>query len=461
MRRFAKLFALVIAAVILGTSWMTGAGSAYAASAEQEKPESEMTEEEKAAKEAKEAREKLIQETYELPVQTNEISGWPEGPGTYGEAAIVMDADNGAILFAKNIDRTEYPASITKVLTALLAYESGISMDEPITVSEAALTCLGGGYSSIGLKAGNVITLDQAMHAMLMASANEASYAVGENVARLQGCDYDWFLQQMNERVKELGGTNSNFVNTNGVFDEAHVTCARDMALIGSALFDYPQFFDVCQTQQYTIPATATVEEHVFQQHHRMLLNGDQYYYENAIGGKTGYTTEAENTLITMAQNGDKRLVCVALKTYEGHLYDDTRAMLDYAFANFGKVSIAENDDCDGFTLLDASATVTLPNGVSFDELDRKLEEKSDGTTVVSYYYKENPVGSCAVTVEDEILKEEIEEDGEVDSEAGDEPELITGLGIIVTVAFVASLIIAYLIMRARRKRRRRRRRRR
>lgn len=465
MKKAAKMAAVLVAAMLFGSSFMTEATVVYATSQTQEKPESEMTEAEKAAKEAKEAREKLIQKTYELPVQTNELTGWPEGPGTYGEAAIVMDADSGAILFAKNIDKTEYPASITKVLTALLAYESGIDMDEMITVSEESLGCLGGGYSSIGLKAGNEITLEHALHAMLMASANEASYVIGENVAKLQGHDYDWFLQRMNERCEELGGTNSNFVNTNGVFDEAHVTCARDMALIGCALFDYPGFFDVCQTQQYTIPETESVEEHVFQQHHRMLLDGDKYYYENAVGGKTGYTTEAENTLITMAQNGDKRLVCVALKTYEGHLYEDSRAMLDYAFANFGKVSIKENDDCDGFTLKDASATVTLPDGVSFDELDREIEERDDGAAILSYYYEENLVGSTEVSLDEGFsgFKSRSDRNGGDDASAGaDEGDsLLKKMGIILAGVLGVSMILSYLILRAERARRNRRRRRR
>ena len=225
---------------------------------EQEKPESEMTEEEKAEKAAKEAREKALKEAYELPVQTNKLKGWPEGPGTYGDAGIVMDADSGAILYAKNIDKHEYPASITKVLTALLAFQYG-DMASQVTISEEALACLGSGYASIGLKAGNVISMEQAMYAMLLASANEAAYAVGETIAAGQGQGYDWFIEQMNEKCVQLGGKNSNFVNTNGVFDENHYTCARDMALIGKALFEYPMFFQICQTQQYTIPAGDTV----------------------------------------------------------------------------------------------------------------------------------------------------------------------------------------------------------
>ncbi len=418
MRRLTQITAVILTAVLLGMIAAGHAGFVSEASenaGEQEKPESEMTEEEKAEKAAKEAREKALKEAYELPVQTNELKSWPEGPGTYGDAAIVMDADSGAILYAKNIDKHEYPASITKVLTALLAFQYG-DMSSQVVVSEQALACLGSGYASIGLKAGNVITLEQAVYAMLLASANEAAYSVGESVAASQGQGYDWFISRMNEKCAELGGANSNFVNTNGVFDENHFTCARDMALIGRALLDYPMFSQICQTQQYTIPASDTVEEHVFQQKHHMLIQGNEDYYEYAAAGKTGYTTEAENTLITLADNGEKRLVCVVLRTYGGHPYTDTRALLEYGFGNFQKVLLEEHDEEMEFSRIADGAYVMLPEKVSFEKLDREVVLHEDGTddATVSYFYKDMPVGTCEVTVSENYYnkgKEEVQEE--------------------------------------------------
>ena len=277
MKRMIRLIAVVSAVSLIGTFTSGSMRQVRASEAEasqnesDEKPESEMTEEEKAAKAEKEAREKALKEAYELPVQTNEIKNWPEGPGTYGDSAIVMDADSGAILYAKNIDKKEYPASITKVLTALLAFQYG-NMEDTVTISDHALSCLGSGYASIGLKAGDKINVEQALYATLLASANEAACAVGETVAAEHDQDYDWFIRQMNTTCKNLGGMNSNFTNTNGVYDENHYTCARDMALIGKALFDYPEFFTICQTEQYAIPKSDTVEEHIFQQKHHMLI---------------------------------------------------------------------------------------------------------------------------------------------------------------------------------------------
>ena len=278
--------------------------------------------------------QKELEDTYKEKVQTNELEKWAKGPGIYGDAGIVMDAETGAVLYGKNIDKKEYPASITKILTALLALKYADMTDE-VQITADSLTCLGSGYASIGMKEGNVITMEQALYAMLLASSNEVAYAVADTVAKNQGEDYQWFLDQMNETVKNLGGSNSNFVNANGVQDEQHYTCAKDMALIASEIFEYPEFLQICQTTKYTIPASDTTEEHIFQQKHEMLLEGNTEYYEYAVGGKTGYTTEANNTLVTMADNGEMKLVCVTLKTYPGHVYSDTKALLEYGFNNF------------------------------------------------------------------------------------------------------------------------------
>ena len=146
---------------------------------------------------------------------------WPEMPQVEAPSICVMEVTTGTILYERNMDEQNYPASITKVLTALLAYEYG-DMNAGVVISAEAMGCLGSGYASIGMKAGNIIYMWQAMRAMLMASSNEVAYAIGETVAAGQGQDYNWFISQMNEKVKELGGVNSNFVNTNGVHDENH-----------------------------------------------------------------------------------------------------------------------------------------------------------------------------------------------------------------------------------------------
>lgn len=421
MSKWTRVIAVALTALMLSTLAAGQAeliSQASAETPEQGKPESEMTEEEK----ARAAREQAIQDAFALPVQTNELEGWPEGPGTYGDSAIVMDAGSGAILYAKNIDKAEYPASITKVLTALLAFQYG-NMESAVMISPEAMACLRPDYASIGVGAGQVISLEQAMYAMLLASANEVAYAVGETVAAGQGQSYDWFISQMNETCRQLGGENSNFINTNGMFDENHYTCARDMALIGRALFQYPMFFQICQTQEYVIPLSPTVEEHVFQQKHHMLLTGNKDYYEYAVAGKTGYTEDAENTLITLADNGERQLVCVILKTYSGHTYPDTRGLLDYGFSHFQKESVAEHDTEKDYEKIDDNAYVMIPEGISFEQLDRKIQLHEDGTdnATVTYYYEDMPVGTCEVTMSESYYNKEKKTEEEPEAKVKEE----------------------------------------
>lgn len=408
--------------------------------------------------------EKQLKEIYNKPVQSNEIANWPKGPGTYGEAAIVMDAGTGAILYAKNIDDQHYPASITKVLTALVAFENA-SLDDEVTISADCVNFLQPGDSSIALKKGNKLSLKDTMYAMLLASANEAAYAVAENVGKNAGYDYDWFIQQMNETCKRSGGTNSNFVNANGLHDENHYTSAHDMALIGKELFKYPEFFEIVQTRQYIIEETKTVEEHVFQQKHKMLLDGYQAYYKYATGGKTGYTTDALNTLITMADNGEQQLVCVLLREQGGRSYADTTALFEYVFNNFQRIDVAELEQSEdvGEILTDQEGGyVTLPEGVEFSDLQMELtpDETPTGEATLTYTYEGNMVGTARATLSDSYIdahKVKIEVKEEKSQEKfgnSTEDKILIGAIVVLVVLIIAFIRVS--IVRSRRRRRRR-----
>lgn len=367
---------------------------------------------------AEEKMKEELDKVYKIPTESNSWEGWKEGPGTYGEAAIVMEVETGTILYAKDIDSKQYPASITKVLTALVALENS-QMSDKVTFSHDCVSFLQPGDSSVGLKEGNVITMEQALYAMLLASANEAAYAVGENVGKNAGYDYDWFIQKMNERVKELGGVNSSFVNTNGLHDENHYTCARDMALIGRELFKHPEFFEIVQTLEYKIPESKTVEEHVFQQKDKMLRPQNVNYYKYAIGGKTGYTSDALSTLITMADNGKMQLVCVVLRTHGRNIYPDTKNLLNYAFKNFKKVEVSELKQPEGveeilgnFEDKDTENAgigyVVVPKKAELSELESELSPDGVGSdeATLSYTYHGTNVGDVRVRLSEEYLKE-------------------------------------------------------
>ena len=410
-----------------------------------------------------------LQQVYGMPVESNGYKDWPQGPGTYGEAGIVMEVGTGAILYAKNIDAHEYPASITKVLTALVALENG-KLTDNVTFSHDSVAFLQRGDSSVGLKEGNVITLDQALHAMLLASANEAAYAIGESVGVNAGHDYNWFIEQMNIRCKELGGENSNFVNTNGLHDPNHYTCARDMALIGRELFKHPEFFQIVQTLSYTIPASDTTEEHAFYQKHKMLQPANANYYPYTIGGKTGYTTDALSTLITMADNGQNQLVCVVLRTHGKNIYPDTTNLFEYAFNNFTKIDVTtqeKSEDIAQFLTEDGQTEpnyVMLPNGVEFASLDQQITQDEDNsdTGTVTYSYDGHELGSARVELSDTYLKahtdstqkdkeandisKEQTKSGKIQSLRITKGEMILGLGVLLIILIIAFIVTAVRI---------------
>ncbi len=381
-----------------------------------EAEQTELTEEERLQQE--------LDAVYALPVESNEIDNWPQGPGTYGEAAIVMEVETGAILYAKNIDAHHFPASITKVLTTLIALENGQFAD-PVYFSNDCVSFLQPDEASIGMDEGNQISLEQALYATLLASANEVAYAVGENVGKNAGYDYNWFVDQMNLRCQELGGANSNFMNTNGLHDPNHYTCARDMALIGRELFRHPEFFTIAQTYEYKIPESETTEEHVFQQHHKMLIPDDEEYYEFAVGGKTGYTSDALSTLITMADNGSMQLVCVVLKTHGKNVYPDTKNLLEYGFANFSKVSAADyeaSEDIQSIGSIQETETVStegaavsggyviVPNGVEFKDLEMEILPDSDVSNegTVEYRFSGNLMGSVRAVLSQAYMEKRV-----------------------------------------------------
>ena len=416
-----------------------------------------------------EAYKKQLEEIHNMPVQSNKLENWPKVPGTYGEAAILMEAGTGAILYAKNIEDKHFPASITKVLTALVAVENG-EMTDPVKMSHESVAFLQPGDSSIALKEGDEINLEQALYATLLASANEAAYTVGENVGINAGHDYHWFIEQMNQKCKELGGVNSNFVNTNGLHDENHYTCALDMGLIGCEIFKHPEIFEIMQTQQYVIEESDTVEEHVFQQKHKMLLNGYQAYYEDAVGGKTGYTSDALSTLITMADNEEMQLVCVVLRTYGKNIYPDTTNLFEYGFDNFKKISIdglEKSEDVGEILTGQEGGYVVLPEGVEFTDLKMKLipDDSNNGEATLKYTYQEVPVGSARAKLSASYLKQhsiQIEEPKEAKKETKQGMPKTTKIILVILCAVLLILVVLFVrasIIRSRRRRRRRQRR--
>lgn len=358
------------------------------------------------------------QQAYEqrkyLPVLTNEINNWPTGPAIGAESAIVMEVDTGAILYNKNIDEKLYPASITKMMTSLLIIEN-CNLSDVVTFSDTAINNTEWGSSRIGIRIGEQLTVEQCLYGLLLGSANEIAYGLAEHV----GGDLDTFVGMMNEKAAQLGCTNTHFANASGLPDEQHYVSARDMSIIAREFFKNETLSLISGTYSYTIPTTNKCnEERPLDNHHKMIT-GKKYAYEGIVGGKTGYTSVARQTLVTCAQKNGMRLICVVMKDESPNQFLDTATLLDYGFEQFQKLPISDyenrynlnsrtffNTNLDvmgsskSILTLNKAGYVIIPKTMEFDQAEvnvEYLENDSDAIARLVYSVGGNYVGSTTI----------------------------------------------------------------
>ncbi len=338
---------------------------------------------------------------------------WPEGPQIAGESAIVMEASTGTVLYEKNSHQHFYPASITKVMTALLATENS-GLGEDVTFSQDAVFKTEG--SGIARDVGEVMTMEECLYGLMLESANECAYAIAEHT----GKDYDRFIRMMNKKAKKLGCKDTHFNNPHGLPDEEHWTCAYDMALICKEALANDTFRRIVNTKRYTIPPTNKHQEETYlSNHHKMLNNyqGDeQYLYEYCIGGKTGYTSVAGSTLVTFAEKDGMTLICVVMHEAAPNHYLDTRALFDYCFESFRLWNIAENEESysqdmieskifegeDSFVGLSKEGCLVLPKAADFEDATSEIIETEGADDVIGkiqYSYAGQAVGETDIEV--------------------------------------------------------------
>ncbi len=347
--------------------------------------------------------------------KSSEDDLWPGGPQIVGEAGILMEVSTGTILYEKNIHQTYYPASITKILTVLVAIEN-CDLEELVTVPHEAVYMEDKG-SHIALDEGEQITVKDCLYGIMLASANDAAYALAVHV----GGSIDGFAQMMNDKAKELGCVDSHFTNPHGLPDENHVSSAYDMALITRAALSYDVFREIASTTYYEIPATELQKDQIPMSNHHKMLTAGKYHYEGAFAGKTGYTTVALNTLVTCAKRDDMELICVTMKTAGKQVYVDTASLFDFGFENFEKVSISEEEKgyreiaageleplCERTirTLPEEGKYVVLPKNVGFAAAECSLSYTgSNGANAdvacLTYSYGGKEVGSAELLWQD------------------------------------------------------------
>jgi len=258
---------------------------------------------------------------------------------TSASSAVLMDADSGRILYSQNADTPRLIASITKIMTAVVALEHG-NTDETYSVTREDMA----EGSSMYLQVGEQLTLEELLYGLLLASGNDAALAVAHCVCG----SMEEFVSLMNEKAKELGLTNTSFANPNGLDHENHHSTARDMAVLTCHAMRNETFRRLVSTR------TATVGERVLTNHNKLLSR-----YDGCIGVKTGYTKAAGRTLVSAAEREGQLLIAVTLN--DGNDWQDHSNLLDFGFSTYPKTRIVEDGSVFGSALVKGSAVAAVP----------------------------------------------------------------------------------------------------
>lgn len=422
-----------------------------------------------AAPETANPRQQEAEERRELPIQTNQIENWPAGPEVSAQSAILLEANTGIILYAKNIDERLYPASTTKLMTCLLAAEN-CKMDETVTFSRNAVFSIEPGSSNIGIDENQAMPMEECLYGILSASANEVANAVAEHVAG----SMDGFAKMMNEKAAELGCKNTHFVNAHGLHDQNHYTSAYDLAIIAKAFFQNDLLAKIGNTASHHFLPTDTQPDDFYSRNKHKLITGE-ISYEGIRGGKTGFTSDARQTLVTCAEKNGMKLICVVMKEESPDQFYDTIKLFDYGFTNFSPVNVKENEtnysiqnanffnvsndifgNSDPILVLNPDSYLIMPKTAVFDDLDSRisydtLTEKQ--VAVINYYYHDAYVGTATVDLaEDSGISYEFTHtaDAAEENQIKQPAMIIVNIKtILIAVISVAALLIVICVIHA------------
>ena len=293
------------------------------------------------------------------------------------QTAVLMDADTGVVLYEKNMHDTMYPASITKIMTAMLAIQH-LEPEQVLTVSQTAVNAVPRTSSHIALQAGERLTGRDALYAIGMESANDAANVLAEAVSG----SLEAFAEEMTRQAQALGAMNTHFANANGLPDSQHFTTAYDMALITAAALKQEGLATYFSTVNYTFPATNLSPARSFSNKDR-LLPGGQYYYEGVLMAKTGWTTSAQGTFAAVVKQGDTTLVAVTLKSpLLEDKYKDTHKLMDYGFTHYSAVKVSGEQVTAQLSLGEYTPvkgqkfTYLIPTGTLFADIRYSLSEE-------------------------------------------------------------------------------------
>lgn len=401
---------------------------------------------------------------------------WPADTGIMAEGGIVVDEATGTVLFGQNIHKSFAPASITKLLTALVVVENS-DLDDMVTFSqEAVYDVEAGSGNKLNLETGDQLSVRDCLYALLLESCNQAGNALAEHV----GGSMEGFVDMMNAKVTELGGNpeETHFANPSGLNDENQYVSPYDMALIARAAFANETVLEIDSTKSYKLPATIhNPNGRTLNMEHKILVAEDpssQFYCEGATAGKTGFTSIAGNTLVTYAVREGRGVIAVVLKGTQPQYYLDSKALLDFGFANFQNLGIPENETAyttgeEPVTVGDAQyepsdlyleegSQITIPKDAQFADADKTLETSlpedhpAGAVARVSYTYNDRQVGGAWLYSKTAVQAAEAESQSQAEAQQPQETPAAaspqeqpagTGLGLLVPILLGLAAVVA------------------
>lgn len=372
---------------------------------------------------------------------------WPADTGILAEAGVVMDIDSGAVLFSQNGHVAYPPASITKLLTALIVLEHA-GLEETVTYSETAVNSVeADSGNKLSLTAGDTLTVEECLYVLLLVSSNQTANALAEHVAG----SISGFVDMMNEKLAELGCTESHFDNPSGLNGDTQYVSALDMARIAQAAYQNETLLAINSADSYQIGPTINNPDGASAvNEHRLVITEDpdnEYYCPAAKAGKTGYLLAAGNTLVTYGEQDGRRLVSVILKGSPRQYFLDGKNLLEFGFGNFQNMEISGNEtryvtgqepvDINGASYqpeqlaIEPGKVITLPNTAAFSDAELSLGPVPDGAPegcagLLSYSYNDRKIGSAYLMTKEGLaaLEGSLGESGVVENEgnAGENP---------------------------------------
>lgn len=325
-----------------------------------------------------------------------------EQPSLVSEAAILMDSKTNKILYSKNENKKMYPASTTKILTAILTIEN-CNLDDSVTASYDAVTSIPDGYSSANIQVGETLTVEQLLQLLIVHSANDAANVLAEYV----GGSVESFVTMMNTKAHDLNLSGSHFTNTFGMHDENHYTTAYDLAILMQYCMKDETFRKIAGSASCSIPATNKYGVRLYSSTNELIIPNNKNYYQYLTAGKTGFTSQAGDCLVSCSYKDNLELICVILggKTVNGvsTRFTESKTLYEYGYSNYSiktlinkdsvvnqiEIKNATKDTKNLDLLIDQDITALVNNSENYDNLvpeiniDETIQAPIDEGTVI------------------------------------------------------------------------------